>query len=264
MPAIVSISGDQRGESALAHLPTPGAAREELLIEASGLAKVDAFTAVTARALVEHYGRRGQQSVTFCPPTATAVWNLLSNLMGSDLPRHFALVDGASPPSSRARDAVLPTQRVESLNVADLLADGMPRVVGDAYGKRNARFLGAAFGALAENAVLHASDSPVGALAAIGYDRESHALQVVVTDLGAGLGAAEDPEEGLTELMERSDAKLGGVAGLTRDAQQKGIDLELRIASAGGRLSWRNAVPRVSGAQAVPGFTAAAIVHLDR
>lgn len=264
MPGIVSITGDQRGESALAHLPTLGGPREEILVEARGLTRVDSFTAVTLRALVEYYGRRLQQTVTFRPPTVSTVWDLLSNLMGADLPRHFCLADETSPPAPHAQGAVLPTQRVTSLDITDLLTDGLPTVIGDAHGPRNARFLAAAFGVLVENALIHAPNSAVGALGAIDHEREANALQLVVTDLGAGLGAPEDPQEAVIGLVERSDENGGGIAGLVGDAQRKGIDLELRIASGSGRLSWRNGVPKVSEAQAVPGFTAAAIIHLDR
>ena len=85
----------------------------------------------------------------------------------------------------------------------------------------------------------------------------------MVTDLGAGLGAADDPEEAMIELIERSqNQRAAGLAGLVADAGRKEIDLELRIASAGGRLSWREGVADVSAEQAVPGFTAAAIIRL--
>ena len=263
MSGLVSITGDQRGESALAHLPVLGNPVEEVLIEARGLSHIDAFTAVTLRALVEYHGRHGQQTVTFRPPEGATTWSVLSNLMGRDLPRHFCLARETSPPASRARAAVLPTQRVETLDVADLIADGLPDVIGDEYGRRNARFLAGAFGALAENALVHGSRSPTSALAAIGFDREANALQLVVNDLGKGLSLADDPEEAVIDLVERSGDTGGGIAGLARDAERKEIDLDLRIASSGGRLSWRGGVPKVSAAQAVPGFTAAAIVHLE-
>lgn len=263
MPAIVSINGDQRGESALAHLPRFGTPREELLIAASGLSHVDTFTGIAVRALVEYYGRSCQQSITFCPPAKSPVWSMLSTLVGRDLPKHFALADGAGPPRAAARAVVLPTQRVETLAVTRLLSDGMIDLVGDAYGKRNASMLAAAFGVFVENALVHGGESPIGALAAISHERETHALQLVVTDLGAGLVAEEEPEAAVIEMVERSETGFHGLAGLVADARKKGIDFELRIASGGGRLAWGEGPANVFGAQAVPGFTAAGIIHLD-
>jgi hypothetical protein len=263
MPAIVSFSGDQRGESALTHLPARHAERQELLIQASGLAKADTYTAVVTRALIEFYARRGQQTVTFCPPADPPTWGLLATLIGCDLPRHFTLTDDApKPPTARA--AMIPVQPIASIEVADLLTRGLRQEIGETYGKRNIAILEGAFGTLVENGIEHAPDSPVGVLAAIGHEREAHVLQLVVCDLGAGLGAAADPEEAMIELVERSQSRpAAGLAGMVADARRKEIDLELRIASGASRLSWRHGVADVRADQAVPGFTAAAIIHLD-
>lgn len=260
--ALISISGDQRGESALVHLPNPNAEREEVLIEAQGLTHVDAFTAAALRGAVEYYGRRCQKTVTFGPPANTTVWRLLSSLMGTDLSHHFCLARGAAPPT-QARAAVLPTQRIDSLDVTDLIANGLPELIGDNYGRRNARLLASAFGTLVENSLMHASTSPIGTLATINFEKDANTLQLVVADLGPGLGGAKDAEGALINLVEQSQKSGGGLTGLVEDSQRKEIDMELRIASAGGRLEWRDGTPEISGAQFLHGFTSAAIIQLE-
>ena len=266
---LFSLTGDRRGESVLA-LVAPSGERDEVLIAAEGLTGVDAYTGVALRRGLEFYARYRQQPVTFCPPNDSAVWDLLSNLMGHDLPVHFTLSADALPAATHTRSAVLPARRYTSVAAVRDYADLMPAVVGENYGMRHAIFLAKAFSVFTENALEHASDSPIGAVAAIGYDRESDALQLVVTDLGVGLTAESDPYEAMLKIAERSQGTigrpgtLGGLAGLVREAQRKEIDLELRIASGAGRLSWRERLPDVSEAQTVSGFTAAAILHLDQ
>jgi hypothetical protein len=265
MPGRVSISGDQRGETALANLPNVGAGGEELHIEAGGLVKVDACTAVALRALVEYHGSRCHKTVTFRPPRSGQTSALLASLLGAGLPDYFCLASGTSFPVGRSRAAILPTRRIESLDDNDEVAEGLLDLIDDEiYGCRNVALVATAFGVFGENALIHAPDSVVGTLAAIAYEREASALQLVVTDLGRGLADAEDPYEAVIDLVERSQQHGGGLDGLVADAHRKEIDLELRIASSSGRLSWRNGVPNVSEAQAVPGFTATAIIHLDQ
>lgn len=265
MPGIVSISGDQRGETALANLPTVGVGDEELRVEAGGLVKVDAYTAVALRALVEYYGSRCHKMVTFRPPASDETWALLAGLLGAGLPEYFCLAAGASFPRGRSRAAILPTRRIESLDDNDEVAEGLLDLIdGDTYGRRNVALMATAFAVFGENALIHAADSVIGTLAAIIYEREASTLELVVTDLGRGLADAEDAYETVIDLVERSQQHGGGLDGLVADARRKEIDLELRIASSSGRLLWRNGVPNVSEAQAVPGFTAAAIIHLDR
>jgi anti-sigma regulatory factor (Ser/Thr protein kinase) len=265
---VFSLTGDHRGESALALVP-PSSERDELLIAAEELTACDTYSAVALRAAAEFYARYRQQPVTFCPPADSGVWDLLANLMGRDLPAHFTLSGDASPPAPSARCAVLPCQRITSIADVHAIAEHMPEIVGENYGMRPAIFLATAFSVFAENALQHASTSPIGAVAGVGYEREAEALQLVVTDLGPGLTADRDPYEAIIQMVERSQGNprgqgvLGGLAGLVADAQRKGIDLELRIASGAGRLSWRAGAPNVSEAQAVPGFTAAAILNLD-
>jgi len=265
MPGIVSISGDQRGETALANLPTVGAGGEELRVEAGGLVKVDAYTAVVLRALAENYGSRYRKTVTFRPPKSDETWALLASLLGAGLPDYFCPAAGATFPVVHSRAAILPTRRIESVDDNDEVAERLLDLIdSDSYGRRNVALMASAFAVLGENALIHAADSVIGTFAAIAYERDAGTLQLVVTDLGRGLVGAEDPYEAVIDLVERSQQHGGGLDGLVADARRKEIDLELRIASSSSRLSWRNGVPNVSEAQAVPGFTAAAIIHLDR
>lgn len=265
MPGIVSISGDQRGETGLANLPTVATGGEELRVEAGALVKADAYTAVALRALVEYYGSRCHKTVTFRPPRSDETWTLLAALLGAGLPDYFCLSAGASFPVERSRAAILPTRRIDSPDDNDQVAEGLLDLIdGDMYGRRIVALMASAFAVLGENALIHAPDSVTGTLAAIAYERDASTLQLVVTDLARGLAGAEDPYEALLDLVERSQQDGGGLDGLVADARRKEIDLELRIASSSGRLSWRNGVANVSEAQAVPGFTATAIIHLDR
>jgi hypothetical protein len=247
VPGIISISGDQRGEAALTHLPVPGANGEELRIEAGGLSDVDVYTAVVIRALAEYYGSRCRMVVSLQPPRQAATWRLLAALLGRGLPEQFCLAPETEFPAMGSRAAILPTRLIDSLDDNDEVADHVVDLIGNNYGYRNADLMAAAFGVLGENALLHGVDSPVRPIAAIGHERESNVLQLVVTDLGRGLVSA-DPYEHMIDLVERSEQTRGGLYGLNAEARRKEIDLELRIASSAARLSWRGERPSVSEA----------------
>ncbi len=96
--------------------------------------------------------------------------------------------------------------------------------------------MASAFGVLGENALIHAPDSRLEDRGNR-IEREAGVLQLVVTDLARGLADAEDADEAVIDLVERSQRPRWGLDGLIAEARRKDIDFELRIASATGRLS---------------------------
>lgn len=268
---VLPLTGDCRGDPVLALALPTSRSREEVLIAASDVTAVDTYTGVALRTSIEYHARWCQQPVTFCPPRDGAAWDLLSNLVGHELPGHVVVADDAPPAAPHVRDAVLPAQRIEEAGLMNRTASRMARSIGgERYGDRAAVMIATAFSVLADNALHHGSSSPIGAVYAVGYDREAHALQLVVTDLGPGLTGAAEPRDAMNRIVKHSRGaprrrgSFHGLAGLAADADRKEIDLELRIASGAARLSWRRGDADIWESGSVPGFTAAAIVRLDQ
>jgi hypothetical protein len=263
-PALYSTPRDLRGEAALTTLlPQAGTDASEVLVVAQHLEKVDAFTACALRALIEYHARRRATRVTLNPPDDSETYRALWHLLGEDLPKHFCLSNDASPPGKSApRTVLLPATVIGSFPVADGIAGLVPRLC-SAMPSRPARLIAGAFAELVDNGLFHGDDSPINVVAAIFHERDEHALQLVVTDLGARIARESDAAAALSDCLAMSEKADGGLVSLVNQIGRfDDVDAGVSIASGNGRLQWANGEWTTEQAQHVDGFTASMSVRL--
>ena len=258
---LLSISGDLRGETALAYLPSRGHSPSERLFMADGLTGIDAWGAVAVRIAIEFYARYQSRQVTVSPPRRAEASRLFYHLLCEAAPRHACLSDDADTPTGEApRTIVLPAQRVISVERADEIAAAL---IGTASGRlaRATRFLASQLPELVLNSLVHGADSPTAPVACIFHDREEEQLQLVVGDLGSRYDRVADADQALLRaLNERGDD--GALSSAVDVAASRGIDASLTLAGGAGRVYWRRGTWSTTQDIAVPGFVTAIAVQL--
>jgi anti-sigma regulatory factor (Ser/Thr protein kinase) len=257
----ISLAGDVRGETALVHIPRRPSNADEVMILADGVTQVDAWTGTALRTVIEYHGRVRQRRVVFSPPGNATVARLLAGLLDNDLPGNFCVSNDAAAVGSPPRSVILPATVIKTFQAADEVGDVIPEL-GSHYARQIVRFLAGAAVVLAENAVQHAGDSPIGAVATLAHERDEDELQLVVADLGGSITRSPDVHLVLQEAVQDSLANDGSFIGLTRQAERFGLDVTLTLAAGSGRLYWRAGTWTPAEAQHVEGFTAAVTVHL--
>ena len=259
---VIKLANDLRGDEALRYMPRTGKTPEAVLISATELGDVDSWTGTVTKTIIEFHGRWQQRPVRLEPPQGSATWSLLATMIGTDLPAGFGLAGKRSWPPDPSRKVIVPVQRIGSLDLADRLADAVRERLELNYPNKLARYLGGAFGSLAENAVVHGVRSPTDPLGAVSYDAEMNELCLVVSDLGAGTSREADPVATLDQLVP-GPRPLSGLASIAGEAERKDIDVSLTIAAGPARRFWRRG-GTWSSYQDFPtrGFTAGVRIHL--
>lgn len=235
---VIRLAGDLRGDEALRYMPRGGKAPEGILISATELSGIDSWTGTVTKTIIEFHGRWQQRPVRLEPPQDPKTWSMLAAMIGTDLPAGFGLAGKRSWPPDPSRKVTLPAQRITSLDVADRLADATEERLQFNYPPKLARYVGATFGSLAENAVVHGASSPIDPLGAVSYDADMDELSLVVSDLGAGIDAEADPVTALEQLVPGARS-LSGLASIAGEAERKDIDASLTVAAGPARRFWR-------------------------
>lgn len=258
----LSAAGDVRGANALQFIPRAGAVASEVMLLATAVTHVDAWTACAWRTVIEYHGRVRCVRVVLTPPKDASVCRTIVGLLGQELPKDLCYANDADVPASRApRTVILPATAIRSFDEADLISGILPQL-GAAFPSRAMRFVEAAFGELVDNAIEWGRGSPVGAVVAAFHERDAHELQLVVTDLGALFVPDEETHLELERLARDSVSNAGGWGSLAGMAERRGLEATLEIAAGSGRLSWRGGEWSAVQTQLVGGFTAGVSVGL--
>jgi hypothetical protein len=256
----ISFGQDVRSEAALAFMPTREGYERDFNLAAGGVGKVDTWTAVTVRCLLEYHARYMQRSVTLVPPRQADAGRILISMLGA-APSHFRVVPSSAVPARRASAALVPAARVQGHGDVFAIGEEIVDRVASNHRRRDARFLAGAFGAFAENVLVHAASSPIGGIGAVGFDRFEPELQVVVADLGNSIASKRDAVASLEQAVANSVKGEKALASLVEEARYREIDFTLTLATGTARAYWRQNRWSYAQGPAVPGFLAAASIH---
>lgn len=260
--SVLILGADRRGESALQLLPDASRGAGEELIAGGALAALDCWTAVCLRARLELHARQLQHRVTLELPRRPEPSLLLRSMLG-ELPAQVVLGQGASVAVGVSRAAILPAQRIESRPVMETIADDLPHRIAATHSRRCARLIAGAFAELVDNALRHARDSPISTVAGVAYEPTPHALQLVVVDLGRSLAQPEDTGARLLEALQPREGALRAFDWIAQLSKGQSRDVEIAVASGGGRLRLRGGEGWVlSRGLPTPGFAVGVTLRL--
>jgi hypothetical protein len=242
-------------------MPRVSETPEAVLISAGELSHVDPWPGTVIRTIAEYHGRWQQRPVRLEPPRDSATWSRLATMIGTDLPAGFGLAGKRSWPPDPSRQVILPVQRIASLDAADSLAEAVEERVKINYPNTLARYLGAAFGSVAENAVVHGAGSPTDPIGAVAYDSEMDELCLVVSDLGIGVRCEAGPVAALERSIPGS-SPMSGLTSIANEAERKQIDASITIAAGSARRFWRGGTWSSFRDFPTPGFAIGIRIHL--
>lgn len=250
-PNPISIPSDARGFTALECLQDPrrwDEAPGELLLQAKGLQHADAYTGAALRATLESHHRRGGVTCLWSPGDG-AIRNRLASLLGP-LP-NWVKRPGDEGTPTLDRTVLCPAVPLATPASIQLAAEGV-RAAGFAHRLKRgvAHTLGQAVLALAENAMVHAEDSPCDAILCAAM--EGGQAQVVVVDQGQAVAAARDPAEIVREGLAKPVGGLAYLRGLAEEQYELDVSVSLAAGTARGYRPGRTYAEQAF----VPGFCA--------
>jgi hypothetical protein len=232
----------------------------DIQIDATGLRRIDALSAVVLRAAIERFTARCASNRAWVNrPVAEPVCTFFCHIIG-DLP-HAADLHGHAPERPLHADVLLAARR---------LRDDRERFEGSAclenaerrHTRRGqvlpGRLLLEGFNEMVINGLTHGQGSDVDVISAACVTPVGD-LQVAVFD--GSLTFVEDSQVHTTlrEHAERSEAKQGGYCGVVRSAKYPS---SLRVMAGAGLLSWSQRIHVTNTSARLPGYLAALDVHL--
>jgi hypothetical protein len=244
---------DERGENALALLPKPSVRGTPVLYYARNLQVSDAWTGTTLRASIEYHCVNLGNPVTLDAPDSDRAFAQLCDLLGP-LPQNFHPT--RSVPGGRRGLALLPALRVESERDLDAAATTV-HYRASGYGEPVARTAAAALAVFVDNALTHASTSPIGVVTTIAYDPDANSVCVVSSNLGPDLVEPQEAETFLLGIKARATASHSNLAHLVEASARRGLSVTLTLAAGPGRLRWTTSGVSSMTTSSVPGFTQA-------
>lgn len=256
--AWISLTADARGEAALAYVPRRPSTAPECMIVADHTEHVDAWTGATLRTAIEYHGRLRQKRVVLGLPRQRRAAILLAGLLDNDLPRHFCLANDSHDFGTPPRNVILPSTVLWTPTEGDDAGDAVSDLAAG-YPRRPVRYVAGAVSMLAE--LTFERRSPIGTICTVMHEREQNCLQLVLTDLGLGEGAAPADGEELAAL-----ALQGGlteaVEWLVGQAEKLELNVEVVVAAGAGRMYTGNARTTTLTASDIEGLTTAVVVSL--
>ncbi len=254
---LISVAGELLGERALVYLPGRGQARpDEVLLSTGQITGIDAWGGNVLRTTIEYYATYQQVNVVLTPPKDGPVWGQLCGLLG-ELPAHVILKDGRET-ETLPNNVVLPAQRIRTFDQLDAVSQALFNRAAALHTMAEATILTNAIQAFGGNALRHAR-SPIQAVVTSCFERSEDELQLVATDLGAGISEEADPAAMLLKAIE--DAEDGEVSDLAQLATRRELDITLAFASGTGRVYWRAGRWSTAADQYASGLTAAITIH---
>jgi hypothetical protein len=253
IPPYHSLGIDERGEGALALLPGPSGPGNPVLIHAKGLRASDAWTGTAFRASIECHCVNFGNSVTLDAPVSDRALAQMCDLLGP-LPENFYVTRDV--PGTGRGLAILPAFRIEAPDDLDN-ATATLRFRAGGYGIAVARTIAAAAQIFGDNALTHATTSPIGVVTTIAFDPVGKSMQIVSSDLGQDLVEPGEAEHFLLSVRQHATAVHSNFAHLVQSSSRRGLSIVLTLASGPGRLRWSADAVNSSTTFASPGFTQA-------
>jgi hypothetical protein len=257
------LAGVMRGSRAIDELDAGiHVSAPRLEVVASGATAVDAYTGAVVRAAIDaHLERDPANAAGLWEPRSGDAWGMLYDLL-RPLPSRCQPC-GDHPTPARDPRILLPAMQVEDPEYAELVTAAWLPGVGRFAGltTRHTRWLIEAGAALIDNGLVHATDSPIGVLAAACLEPLGNDVQMVAIDLGRSIAAQDEPQAALRDVVGRSRGGVHGLVTLADLAERRSADVSLRLASGTGRARYRHGRWRYSRGPLVPGFVAGYEIH---
>jgi hypothetical protein len=246
----ISLSSNRSsGPHVLTIIPDPLEARssdegEELLIQASGITAIDAYTGLAVRASIDQH-LLGDQAATVTPwlPKDKVAYCRLRELLGT-LPQRCPLPHDHGK-AGVDRRVLLPATSIEDREGAGLAAETLYKATADKdrgrlrLGTSEAYFLGEAAAVLLDNALTHSANSASAPYIACTMEPGSRNVQLSVLDLGTGVSHCDDPVGHLRDCTAADRQGLNrGFRGLIDMAEHRGIKIAIEIRSGTGFSRW--------------------------
>jgi hypothetical protein len=232
----------------------------DIQIDATGLRRIDALSAVVLRAAIERFvARRKSNRVWINRPEAEPACTLFCHLIG-DLP-DAADLHGVAPKRPRHVDVLLSARRLHDDQARSEASDSL-RDAEHSYTRRGqvrpGRLLLEAFNEMVINGLTHGQHSDVDVISAACVTPLGN-LQVAVFDGSSSFVDDSDIHVTLRGHAERSEANQGGYCGVVRSAKYPS---SLLLMAGAATLSWNQQI-RVTNTNArLPGYLAALDVEL--
>lgn len=272
MTQMHSLAGSPRGRRALRHLLSPASAASpepdpELLLDATATSTVDAFLGAVLIANVEQHLERVEHArVEIWPPRSGDVLGRFCDVLALRPERcALSLPAGQTAPVRDPR-ILVPAVRIASMDEADgltrfLRAASQASRLGTArLTPAEARFFGTALPALAENALVHAPDSPCGVVICSALEADNREAQLVALDLGSGVADSRSSLAEVRSAWTRSRESLGGLFYTVEYARKLGLDVSMQISTGRASARWRERW-HSDEAEFSPGWTATFTIH---
>lgn len=258
LPAVLR---GHHARAALHGLLQPAARR--LVLDATGLRKVDAYGGAVLRATVEHHlGAHPRNSVMIVEPADDEAWSLLSNLLGGALPARASWAGTRSP--VRYYDVVLPAVPLRDAAEVELMVEGalLRALPALGYDDRVTRAVVEATAELADNALAHGpGERMVPPILSCSWDALGKDLQVVVLEVVPGAPDGKRGVVAVRDVVRRSREDFGSIATLVA-RPRGGLDVSMRLVHGSGAARFRTGAGwRYDQTAYVPGFVAGFEVH---